>query len=102
MLIGLIALLVGVMSLLRWAAHRIHAHLSARGKAMSRAVGEIAADLAGIALGILAWHKWQSGDTATGVTLAAFLLWALAKKAFEGYARQSVEVDTNRVEPIKK
>lgn len=86
-LIGFVSLAATVLYVMRWGAARLYARLDYKGKAVCRAAGEVLGTLAVTAVGILAWHKFQSGSTLFGICSAAVVFFEIIKKGYEQYAR---------------
>ena len=86
-LIGFVSLAATVLYVMRWGAARLYARLDYKGKAVCRAAGEVLGMLAMTAVGILAWHKFQSGSTLFGIAIAVVVLLEFIKKGYAQFRR---------------
>jgi len=84
-LIGCIVLAAVLLSTVRWGAGRVYSLLPKRGKALCDAAGEALDTLLLVAVGVLVWHHFRTGEEPGAVVISLFVLAWIVKRARKVY-----------------
>lgn len=87
-LIGCIAVVAALLSAVRWGASRVYARMPLGGKAICDTVGESLFIITVMGVGMLLWHKFQSGDTPAAIPLVVVLCVLIVRRGGEAYRRR--------------
>lgn len=77
--LGVIAILIIVATVVRWYADRITSRLSAKAGLLSKKIENVLTAIACFVAGATAWHQYQVGDRTASYFIAAITIFAVVR-----------------------